>query len=115
MSQHHATRPEPVGLAEPNQRGTRTPLPAQVASLTDTAVLPQFIDRGAGHPTLQLATLGVICLLIALLSDSTWAIASGAAREWLGRSPKRLERLSLGGGVAMMLLGAWLAVTGRRR
>lgn len=80
-----------------------------------TAVLPEFIDRSAGHPTVQLATLGVICLLVALVSDSGWALAAGAARQWLGRSPKRLERLSVGGGVAMMLLGLWLAITGRRR
>ena len=80
-----------------------------------TAILPAFIDRGAGHPTLQLATLGLICVLVALLSDSTWALASGTARQWLGRSPRRLERLSAGGGVTMMALGVWLAVTGRRR
>ncbi len=80
-----------------------------------TAVLPQFIDRSAGHPTLQLATLGAICGLIALLSDGTWALASGAARSWLGRSPARLERMSVGGGVTMIALGAGLALTGRRR
>ena len=79
-----------------------------------TAILPDFIDRGAGHPTLQLATLGVICVVVALLSDSSWALASGAAREWLGRSPQRLERLSAGGGITMVALGVWLAITGRR-
>jgi threonine/homoserine/homoserine lactone efflux protein len=79
-----------------------------------TAVLPQFIDRSSGHPTLQLATLGVICALIALLSDGSWAIASGTARTWLGRSPARLERLSVGGGVTMIALGTGLALTGRR-
>jgi threonine/homoserine/homoserine lactone efflux protein len=79
-----------------------------------TAVLPQFIDRSSGHPTLQLATLGVICAVIALLSDGCWAIASGTARTWLGRSPARLERLSVGGGVTMIALGAGLALTGRR-
>lgn len=78
-----------------------------------TAVLPEFIDRAAGHETLQLATLGVICGLIALISDSSWAIASGTARAWLGRSPKRLERLSAGGGLTMILLGAGLALTRR--
>jgi threonine/homoserine/homoserine lactone efflux protein len=79
-----------------------------------TAVLPQFIDRSSGHPTLQLATLGVICAVIALLSDGSWAIASGTARTWLGRSPARLERLSVSGGVTMIALGAGLALTGRR-
>lgn len=79
-----------------------------------TAVLPAFIDRSAGHPSLQLATLGALCAAVALLSDSTWALASGSARAWLGRSPARLERLSAGGGIAMIALGAGLALTGRR-
>lgn len=78
------------------------------------AVLPEFIDRSAGHATLQLVTLGAICAVIALLSDSTWALASGTARAWLGRSPARLERLTAGGGIAMILLGVGLALTGRR-
>ncbi len=79
-----------------------------------TAVLPQFIDHSQGHETLQLATLGLVCALIALLSDSSWAIASGTARRWLGGSPKRLERLSAGGGVTLIALGAYLALTGRK-
>ena len=40
-----------------------------------TAVLPQFIDRSRGHVTLQLVSLGAICIAIALLSDGEWAIA----------------------------------------
>ena len=79
-----------------------------------TAVLPTFIDRAQGHQSLQLATLGVICVLVAAVSDSTWAIASGTARAWLGRSPRRLEWMSAGGGVTMIALGAGLAITGRR-
>jgi threonine/homoserine/homoserine lactone efflux protein len=79
-----------------------------------TAVLPQFIERSRGHETLQLASLGLICVIVALLSDSAWAIASGTARKWFGRSPRRLERLSAGGGLAMIALGAGLALTGRR-
>jgi threonine/homoserine/homoserine lactone efflux protein len=78
-----------------------------------TAVLPQFIDRGSGHPTLQLASLGAICIVIALLSDGLWAVLSGTARQWLGSSPRRLERLSAGGGVTLVGLGVALAVTGR--
>ena len=80
-----------------------------------TAVLPTFVDRAQGHLTLQLATLGVLCGFVAAVSDSTWAIVSGTARAWLGRSPRRLEWLSAGGGVTMIALGAGLAITGRRR
>jgi threonine/homoserine/homoserine lactone efflux protein len=79
-----------------------------------TAVLPQFIDRSAGRATVQLATLGAMCIVIALLSDGLWALASGTARDWLGSSPRRLERLGAGGGLMLVGLGVALAVTGRR-
>src|SRR5919201_1366344 len=39
-----------------------------------TAVLPQFVDRSAGHVAFQLGFLGALCVGIALLSDSAWAI-----------------------------------------
>jgi threonine/homoserine/homoserine lactone efflux protein len=79
-----------------------------------TAVVPQFIDRSQGHVTAQLALLGAICIVVALLSDGAWAIASGSARQWLGSSPRRLERLGGVGGVMLVGLGVGLAVTGRR-
>ena len=79
-----------------------------------TAVLPQFIDRSSGHVTLQLLTLGAICIAIALLSDGTWAMASGTARNWLGSSPRRLERMTAGGGATLIALGFGLALTTRR-
>jgi threonine/homoserine/homoserine lactone efflux protein len=80
-----------------------------------TAILPQFIDRSQGHLTAQLLTLGLICVLIALLSDGLWALVSGTARQWLGRSTKRLQMLSGGGGVMLIGLGVGLAVTGRSK
>jgi threonine/homoserine/homoserine lactone efflux protein len=79
-----------------------------------TAVLPQFIDRSEGHATLQLMTLGAICVVIALLSDGAWALASGTARRWLGRSPRRLETMTGAGGAMLIALGFGLAVTTRR-
>lgn len=80
-----------------------------------TAILPQFIVRSAGHTTLQLLTLGSICVLIAILSDGAWAIFAGSARHWLGGSPRRLERLSATGGAMLIGLGIGLAVTGRSK
>jgi threonine/homoserine/homoserine lactone efflux protein len=79
-----------------------------------TAVLPQFIDRSAGRATLQILTLGSLCVVIGLLSDGAWAVASGTARAWLGRSSKRLELLSGTGGAMLIGLGAVLAITGRK-
>jgi threonine/homoserine/homoserine lactone efflux protein len=80
-----------------------------------TVVLPQFVDRSQGHVTAQLAVLGLICIVIAGLSDAIWAFASGTAREWLGSSPRRLERLTAGGGAALIGLGVGLAITGRKQ
>jgi threonine/homoserine/homoserine lactone efflux protein len=79
-----------------------------------TAILPQFIDRAEGHATLQLLTLGALCVGLALISDSAWGLGAGSARVWLGRSPKRLERLSATGGVMLVGLGVGLAATGRQ-
>jgi threonine/homoserine/homoserine lactone efflux protein len=79
-----------------------------------TVIVPEFIDRSAGHDTLQLLTLGAITVAVAVVSDLAWAAVSGTAREWLGRSPRRLERMSAGGGVTMIGLGVALAISGRR-
>jgi threonine/homoserine/homoserine lactone efflux protein len=79
-----------------------------------TAIIPDFIDRSQGHTSLQVLSLGLIVVLVALLSDSSWAIASGSARKWFGRSPRRLERMGAAGGVSMISLGVFLALTGRR-
>ena len=77
------------------------------------AVLPQFVDRAAGHVTAQLLVLGALFAGIALISDSAWAVAAGSARAWLGRSPRRLELVGGTGGLAMIGIGTALAVTGR--
>jgi threonine/homoserine/homoserine lactone efflux protein len=79
-----------------------------------TAILPQFIDRSQGHVTLQLAVLGAICVTIGILSDGAWALGAGTARQWFGRSPRRLERMTGAGGAMLIALGFGLAVTSRR-
>jgi threonine/homoserine/homoserine lactone efflux protein len=76
------------------------------------AVLPQFADRSAGHVPLQLLLLGLIFVAIALVSDSMWAVAAGTARAWFSRSPRRLEAVGGASGLAMIGIGASLALTG---
>jgi threonine/homoserine/homoserine lactone efflux protein len=78
------------------------------------AVLPQFVDRSAGAIPLQLLTLGAIFCAIAMICDGVWALAAGAARDWLVRSPRRLAAIGGTGGIVMIGLGAGLAVSGRR-
>jgi threonine/homoserine/homoserine lactone efflux protein len=83
------------------------------AAIFFAAVLPQFINRGAGHVPAQMLLLGAIFIAIAMVSDSTWALAAGTARAWLGRSPRRLELIGGSGGLVMIGIGASLALTGR--
>lgn len=76
------------------------------------AVLPQFIDRGAGHLQLQMLVLGLVATTIGMLSDSLWALIASQLRTWFNRSPQRGEAMGTVGGVSMIGLGVALAVTG---
>lgn len=77
------------------------------------AVMPQFSDPDRGPVGLQIAVLGTLCVVIALLSDSLWAVIAGTARDWFVRRPGRLARVNAGGGLMMIGLGARFATTGR--
>jgi threonine/homoserine/homoserine lactone efflux protein len=78
------------------------------------AVLPQFADRAAGHVPLQMLLLGSVFVGIALISDSMYALVAGTVRGWLARSPRRLAAIGGTGGLAMIGIGATLALTGRK-
>jgi threonine/homoserine/homoserine lactone efflux protein len=78
-----------------------------------SAILPQFVDRQAGHVPAQIIMLGAVFAAVALLSDSGWALVAGTVRAWFSRSPQRLALLGGTGGLAMIAIGARLAFTGR--
>ena len=77
------------------------------------AILPQFVDREAGHVTSQLILMGAIFAGLAFCSDTTWGIIAGTIRKWLATETKRLVRMRVTGGAVMILLGLftlWTAV-----
>ena len=78
-----------------------------------TSILPQFVDPKGASPVLQLVVLGAICLAVALISDSVWALAAGSARAWFARRPERLQTIGGLGGLVTIGLGVRLALTGR--
>jgi threonine/homoserine/homoserine lactone efflux protein len=78
------------------------------------AVLPQFVDPAGGPVRAQLLVLGMVAIAAALVSDSLWAVVAGAARDWFGRSPRRLAAIGGAGGLVMIGLGVRLALTGRK-
>ncbi|MFF9282683.1 LysE family translocator [Streptomyces griseosporeus] len=78
------------------------------------AVLPQFVDREAGHAVAQMLLLGLVFNVIALASDSVWGLVAATARDWFARSPRRLSMVGGVGGLTMIGLGVTVAATGRK-
>jgi len=76
------------------------------------AVLPQFVDRGAGHATVQMLLLGLVPVLIGAVTDSVWGVAAAGARRWFAGSARRMARVGRAGGAMMIGLGLAVAVTG---
>lgn len=75
-----------------------------------SAFLPQFVDLS--RPAFgQIMTLGLICLAVAAMSDSVYALAAGQARHLL--SVARVRLLNRVSGVVLMAGGVWLALQKR--
>ena len=77
------------------------------------AVLPEFVNRQAGHIPVQMLLLSLVSFTIALISDSAWSLVASTVRAWFARSPQRLELVGGAGGLAMIALGLSVAATGR--
>ena len=69
------------------------------------AVLPQFVDRDRGNITAQLLFLGALFSVLAFISDGSWGLLAGTARDWLSGDANRLEKLRATGGCVMIFLG----------
>ncbi|MFI5895768.1 LysE family translocator [Actinoplanes sp. NPDC051513] len=78
------------------------------------AILPQFVDRQAGHANVQMLVLGATFAAIALVMDSVWGMAAGTVRAWFARSARRLDLVGGAAGLTMVGLGVGLAVSGRK-
>jgi homoserine/homoserine lactone efflux protein len=76
-----------------------------------TAFLPQFID-----PTLPAGRqLGVMCavsVLLAAVTDTTWAVAAGLGRAWFMK-PARARLLARLSGSVLIGGGLWLSLSRR--
>lgn len=79
------------------------------------AFLPQFVDASQGQTTLQTLILGMTFLLMALVTDGTYALLSGTAGNWLKASVwyLRFQRYLAGG--VYVGLGVLAAFSGSNR
>lgn len=78
------------------------------------AILPQFVNRGAGNVPAQMLLLALVSVLIGVISDSTWGLAASGVRAWFARSPRRFALVGGTGGLAMIGVGVTVALTGRK-
>jgi len=76
------------------------------------AFLPQFVDRDASHPAVQIAVLGLLFALLGLVTDSLWAIAAGTAGGVLRRSQRFVRAQRYVTGTVYVGLGVATAVAG---
>ena len=77
------------------------------------AFLPQFVDPEQGSAALQIVVLGLVWVLLAVLSDSVWALATGTASERLRGSRRFLSVQRYVSGSVFVGLGALTAAAKR--
>lgn len=75
------------------------------------ALLPQFVAPAAGSVPVQMLALGAVMVIFGLVSDSVWVVAASRLRQVLTRTPRRRRAVTGTGGVLMIGLGGWLAVS----
>jgi threonine/homoserine/homoserine lactone efflux protein len=78
------------------------------------AILPQFVNRGAGDVVGQMLLLSLVAVLLGGASDCAWGFAASAVRNWFASSPRRFELVGGAGGLAMIGVGVTVAITGRK-
>jgi threonine/homoserine/homoserine lactone efflux protein len=105
---------EPRGGLSAARDGAMVGLTNPKAYILFGAILPQFVDRAAGHVPAQMLVLALVSVAIGAVSDSCWGCAASAVRAWFARSPRRFELVGGAGGLAMIGVGVTVALTGRR-
>lgn len=101
-----------IGLGRAVRQGFVVGISNPKGFIMFAAVLPQFVDRSAGHVTAQMLVLGTLAVVIGFLCDSLWGVLASQFRTWFDDSPARGRRLGSAGGVSMIGLGVALAVAG---
>lgn len=114
---HRKDAARAIAAEQTKRSGPRLLLEGFVVGITNPksiafflAILPQFVDLHAGSVPVQLFVLGTIVVTIGVACDALWVLLASAARDWFGRSPRRIEAMGATGGALMIGLGAFLLV-----
>jgi threonine/homoserine/homoserine lactone efflux protein len=114
-------RPEEPALEAPRERRLRRVYGQGVlvnvlnpkTALFFLAFLPQFVDGDAGSVGVQIVVLGLLFVVLAVSSDSIWALAAGTASGWLRASRRFLAIRRYVSGAVFVGLGVLAAGTRR--
>jgi threonine/homoserine/homoserine lactone efflux protein len=79
------------------------------------AFLPQFVDRSRGAVPAQVATLGIVFVLLGLCTDGTYALVAGSIGPWLRGHARVLRGERYVVGATFIGLGVAAALSGSRR
>ena len=109
-----ASAAEPRGSGRAAREGLIVGVTNPKAVILFAAVLPEFVDRAAGHIPAQMLILSAMAIVIGVTSDSCWALVSSAVRSWFAKSPRRLALVGGAGGLAIIGLGVTLVLAGRK-
>jgi threonine/homoserine/homoserine lactone efflux protein len=117
---HRKSLADAMAVATPPREGWRAARDGAVVGLTNPkayilfgAILPQFVNRAAGHVPAQMLVLALVSVAIGAISDCSCGFAASAVRTWFARSPRRIEMIGGAGGLAMIGVGVTVAITGR--
>lgn len=76
------------------------------------ALLPQFVDPSRGSTAPQMLVLGAVFIIVALVSDTTCAYASGSLGVWLKGHPGSARHRDRASAIVYLALGLLVALTG---
>ena len=95
---HEITRVQRQSLRRIYSQGVLVATLNPKTALFFLAFLPQFVDPSAGSVTLQLLTLGGLFVMMAIVTDSMYALLASTAGGWLKKNRPflRVERYIVG-------------------
>lgn len=112
--------PEHGNPARPAVEGARLYVRGILMNITNPKVsifflafLPQFVDRQAGHVSLQMLALGGIFILATLLAFGVMTLLAASVGAKFGQSPRAQKSMNRLAGVVFLGLAAKLAMTER--
>lgn len=108
---HEIARVQPQSLRRIYSQGVLVAILNPKTALFFLAFLPQFVDPSAGSVTLQLLTLGGLFVLMAIMTDSMYALLASAAGGWLKRNRSFLSAERYVVGSVYIGLGVTTALT----